>query len=145
MFGRKRGAARAVLTYSEPQRPHGAQIGGTAGWAPGYGTPHASQQTGRYAGGLLNQYPASPSGVQLHGGREWGWACWYYPAVSVIPNGSVQQTTHPNNISGGQRSGSIFGGPIGPVTARLFRAKVADAQVRQSGLSASDWAQGLTS
>ncbi len=144
MFGRKRGAARAVLTWSEPQRPSGAQFG-TAGWAPGYGSPSPNQQIGRYAGGLLNQYPASPSGVMLHGGREWGSSHWYYPAVSVIPNGSTQQTTRPNNVMGAQRSGSIFGGPIGPVTARLFRARVADAQVRQSGLSASDWAQGLTS
>lgn len=139
----KRPAGRAIVTSGEPVMPSGAQFG-TAGWLPGYGAPHPSQQIGRFAGTMLNQFPAAPRGVQLHSGREWGNSNWYYPSVAPLPNGSVQQTQRPTNLPGGQREGSRYTGAVGPISVKLYRAAVAAAQVRQTGLSASPWADGLT-
>lgn len=124
--------------------PSAAGIGGTAGWAPMPGAQHPSQQIGVYAGSLLNAFPAAPVGVELHSGREWGSAAYYTPATTYLPNGSVEQTQRPNNVSGGQRYGSLFSGPIGPISAKANAAQVAAAQVRQSGLAATRWAQGLS-
>lgn len=114
-------------------------------WAPGYGTPNASQQIGNPGRGtvLLSQFPAMVVGVQRHQGREFGNSGWYYPALTSLPNGSVTQTTKPNNVTGGQRYGSIFSGPLGPLSSKKLAANVNAAQVRQSGLAAMEWAQGL--
>lgn len=125
-----------------PTGPHGY----TAGWAPGYGTPHPSQQIGRFDGQMLNQYPANIPGVQLHQGVEGLDSRWYVPTVSYQPNGAlVTSTTRPTNITGGNRYGAMFSGPSGPISARANAARVSAAAVRQSGLAASQWAQGLSS
>lgn len=121
-------------------------VNGTAGWRPMPGSQNPSQQIGAFDGSLLNQYPAYIPGVQLHSGREWGNPNWYTPTALALPPGStnLQTTTSPNNIMGGQRYGSQFSGPIGPLSARKNQANVVAAQVRQSGLSALQWAQGLS-
>lgn len=129
-----------IIPPQVPTGPHGV----TAGWAPGYGTPHAQQQIGRFAGTMLSQYPARIDGVQLHSGREWGCSSWYYPTVRPVVNGSVQQTQQPAALPGAQRYGSRVQSAFGPISVRQMNANVAAAQVRQSGLQAMQWAQGLS-
>lgn len=107
------------------------------------GQQHASQQIGMFDGTLLNQYPVNLPGVQLLSGREGNNPRWYYPTLAPTPLGNNQQTTQGTAFAGAQRFGSMFGGPIGPITARLFAARVSAAQVRQSGLQAMTWARGL--
>ena len=117
--------------------------GYAAGWkAAGHGQ-HPSDQIGAFDGQMLTQYPTNIPGVQLKGGTEGMRSNWYYPSMTSIPLGSIQQTTRPNNITSGQRWGSQYSGPIGPATAQAMRANVTTAQVRQSGLAAMYWAQGL--
>lgn len=146
MFGRRpRGITSHRPAVATPAHGGGPMPGTQAGWAPfGYGQ-HPSDQIGAYAGQLLNQYPANIPGVQLSNGRQASGvgAHWYYPALTAIPNGSLQQTQRPNNVTGGQRYGSRFTGPIGPVNAKRAAAALSAAQVRQSGLAAMQWAQGL--
>lgn len=142
-------APRAIVATSAPiaapRHPGGPQWGTEAGWAP-FGQGQArEQQIGAYAGQMLNQYPAMISGVQLDNGLSDSGvgSRWYYPALTAIPNGSLQQTQRPNNVIGSQRYGSIYSGPLGPVNAKAATAAVAAAQVRQSGLAAMGWARGL--
>lgn len=125
-----------------PANP-GARAGVTTGWRGMPGVQNASSQIGLFDGQLLNQYPARVDGVQLHGGREWGSSHWYYPSLTPLPNGNLQQTTHPNNITGGQRYGSIYSGQPGPLSVKANSAQLAAQQVRQSGLQAMQWAQNL--
>lgn len=119
--------------------------GYTAGWAAIPATLAPWQQIGAYAGSMLNQFPANLPGPQLHSGREWGSTDWYTPTTSYVPNGSVQLTQTPGQYAGAQRAGSIYGGPIGPLTANKYAAAVTAAQVRQSGLQAMNWALSLSS
>lgn len=123
-------------------------IQGTAGWkaVPGSASYSPVEQIGAYNGSLLNQYPAYIAGVQLHSGREWGNPHWYTPtAYALGPNETnLQTTTRPANIAGAQRYGSRFSGPIGPLSVKKNQANLRAAQVRQSGLSLTEWAQGLS-
>lgn len=128
------------LPAHTPQGPGGY----TAGWKGMPGSANPSQQIGMFDGGMLSQFPAMISGVQRKQGRESGSSRWYYPSLTVIPNGSVQQTTKPNNVNGGQRYGSIYSGPLGPLSTRRMAGNVARAQVQQSGLQAMDWARSLS-
>lgn len=148
MFGRpKQLRMRGALVSTQPVvTPANAHVNGTAGWAPMPGAQHPSQQIGVYAGSLLNQYPAYIPGVQLHQGVESLMPRWYTPTAFALPPGStnLQTTQRPNNVMGGQRYGSQFSGPIGPISARKNQANVVAAQVRQSGMQALQWAQGLT-
>ncbi len=127
--------------FPMPQNP---RVDGQAGWAAIAATLAPWQQIGAFAGNLLNQYPASVPGVQLHSGREWGCANYYYPQINYLPNGSVQETQAPSNIAGAQRYGSQYSGGIGPVNAKRNAAAVTAAQIRQSGLQAMNWARGLS-
>jgi hypothetical protein len=148
MFGRGHRPAPAaavvsiapVVTGGLPTGPHGL----VNGWAPGYGNPHASQQTGRFSGPPLTQYPARVDGPQLHGGREWGTTAWYTPTRFVQPAGGPTQVGTTGTPVPVLRNGSVYGGPIGPISSRAAQQNVAAAQVRQSGLSAMGWAKGLT-
>jgi hypothetical protein len=145
MFGRPRAIRAHRPAAPVPGHGGGPQLGTVTGWAPfGYGQ-HASNQIGAFAGQLLNQYPANIPGVQLDNGRQGAGvgSRWYYPSLTAIPNGSLQQTQRPNNVIGGQRYGSRYSGGIGPVTAKRNAAALTAAQVRQSGLAAMQWAQGL--
>lgn len=150
LFGPSRNRAR-VAAQSMPAvayiaYPQFNPAGLTNGWAPGPGTPSPQQQIGAFSGPPLNQYPAYISGVQLHSGREWGNSSWYYPTAGVLPPGGQPQLTQQSaQIAGAQRYGSLFGGPIGPISAKRYRAKIAAAQARQSGAQAMAWAQGLSS
>lgn len=123
-----------------------AHVGGTTGWRPMPGMQNPSSQIGAFDGTLLNQYPAYIPGVQLFNGRMGNNPLWYTPTAFALPQGStnLQTTTRPNNIVGSQRYGSQFSGPIGPLSARKNQANVVAAQVRQSGLSAVKWAEGLS-
>lgn len=134
-------AAQPIL----PAPPSAAGIGGTAGWAPLPGYVSTQAQIGAFNGRLLNRYPANLPGVQLHSGREWlqGGSGWYYPSTTPLPNGSIQQTRQYTNLPGAQRYGSLFSGPIGPITAQQNAALVTVAQIRQSGASALQFARNL--
>ncbi len=142
-------APRAIMaiTAPAPTPTHrgGPMPGVVTGWRANGDGQHATQQIGAFAGQLLNQYPANIPGMQLDNGRQGAGvgAHWYYPALTAIPNGSVQQTQRPNNIVGGQRWGSMYSGPISPISAKQNAAAVTAAQVRQSGLQAMAWARGL--
>lgn len=149
MFGRKaapktQATAQTAMYSFQPPVPQGPMRGYEAGWAPMPGAQHPSQQIGVFAGQMLSQYPAMLPGAQLFQGREAGNSQWYYPALTVIPNGNLQQTQANAVVAGGQRYGSIYSGPIGPISARAAQAAVTAAQVRQSGLSAMSWAKDLT-
>lgn len=133
------GALNPYLSAPTPTGPNGL----TAGWKPMPGFQNPSQQIGLFDGQMLNQYPARVDGVQLHSGREWGSSHWYYPSLTALPNGNLTQTTHPNNITGGQRYGSIYNGQPGPLSVKANAAQLAAQQIRQSGLSAMQWAQNL--
>jgi hypothetical protein len=160
MFGRRRGRTPSATPEAYPfsgvgaayglAQPPGlsaaasAHVGGTAGWRALPGFVPTAYQTGAYAGQLLNQYPARIDGPQLHSGREWGRTGWDYPTATPLPgNGQLGQTQRPNNIAGAQRYGSLFSGPIGPITAQRNAALVAIAQVKTSGLQAVQWAKAL--
>lgn len=156
MFGRRRKLAQAgpaVFTQQQgvvtvtpvlAQPPHAPAPAGTAGWRafPGVLAPH--EQIGAYAGSMLNQFPAMLPGVQLHSGREGHNTHYFTPTAQPVYLGGLSQTTRPNNIAGAQRYGSMFGGPIGPITAQQNQAAVYAAQVKQSGLAALGWAKALT-
>lgn len=155
MFGRRRPdttqqrslAEGTVAPYALAPRyaaapvPH---VNGTTGWLPGYGTPSAHQQIGRFAGTLLTQTPAMLPGPQLHSGHEGNNPHWYYPASTPLPYGSITQTTTPSNIVGATRNGQQFSGPVGPLNARAMYAQVVLAQLRQSGQLARGWVAALT-
>lgn len=151
MFGRKAPATdgprmQAAYPALAPVAPLGvsaAGIGGTAGWRPLPGQQNPSQQIGMYAGSLLNQFPAYLPGVQRSSGVEFLSSRWYYPTTGPVALGGLTQTTRPNNIAGGQRYGSHFSGPIGPISAQANAAAVVAAQVKQSGLAALNWAKRL--
>lgn len=132
----------ALPTLTPPVKPPTGPGGLTAGWKPGPGIPNPQQQIGAYDGGMLNQFPAYLPGPQLHSVREFGNSGWYYPSLTPLPNGNLTQTTTPNNVPGAQRYGSLFSGPIGPISAKKNAARLAAQQVRQSGLAATTW--GLT-
>lgn len=136
----------AIVTAVPVVSPNADHIQGVAGWRPMPGSQNPSQQIGAFNGSLLNQFPARIDGVQLHSVREFGNPYWYTPTRFPLPVGStnLQTTTRPNNLPGAQRYGSQFSGPIGPISARKNQANVVAAQVRQSGLNALRWAEGLS-
>jgi hypothetical protein len=149
MFGRgQRPAPAAAVVAIAPVvtagPPTGLGPGLLNGWAPGYGSPHPSQQVGRFSGPPLTQYPARIEGPQLHGGREWGTSGWFTPTRFVQPAGGTTQVGTVGTPVPVLRNGSTFTGPIGPISARSVQTNVAAAQVRQSGLSAMGWAKALT-
>lgn len=143
-LGRRKSLPPAAVGAPFPLPPVHSQIAGTAGWAAIPFTLAPWQQIGAYAGGLLNGYPANIPGVQLHSGREWGSSHYYYPQISYLPNGSVQETAFPAQRPTAQRYGSTYTGPIGPVSAKQNAAAVTAAQIRQSGMQAYQWAKGLS-
>jgi hypothetical protein len=111
-------------------------------WKPFPTLGPAPLQIGVYGDSLLNTFPAYYNQPQLHQGVEGLQSDWYTPTVSTLP--TFMQTQRPNNVQGGQRWAGKPGGPLGPLSSRKLSARVAAAQVRQSGLSATEWAQGLT-
>lgn len=121
--------------------PSARGIGGEAGWRAFGSGQHPSAQTGAFDGTLLNQLPANIPGVQLWNGVAGMTQGWYFPSRSVVP--SFQQTQQMVNLAGAQRRGSMFTGPIGPVSARLYRARVTAAAVPQTSLLSQPWAQLL--
>lgn len=130
-----------VLPYGQP----GPREGYVTGWKamPGAEFATPNNQTGAFAGQLLNQYPAYLPGVQLRQGREYGNSAWYTPTQSYVPNGTIQLTQQHGQVPGGQRSGSRYQGGIGPVTARGYKANVTKAQAAQSGLEQLAFASNL--
>jgi hypothetical protein len=99
-------------------------------------------QIGVFGATLLTQFPSYYDQPQLHQGVEGLSSDWFTPSVSSTL--TFQQTQRPTNIAGGQRFAGKPGAPIGPLSARALAARVSAAQVRQSGLAATQWAQGLT-
>jgi hypothetical protein len=128
-----------------PEPPDASHIGGTAGWAPGPGTPSPQQQIGAFAGRLLTQFPALITEVQKHSCVEFMQSGWNYPMArpSAGDLGNLTQTQRPANLPGAQRRASQFQDPIGPISARGAYARVVADQVRQSGAAAMSWANAL--
>lgn len=111
-------------------------------WRPLPTQGPAPLQIGVYGAVRISQFPGYYNQPQLHQGVEGERSCWYTPTVSTLP--TFEQTQRPTNIPGGQRYGANPGAPLGPLSSRKLAARVAAAQVRQSGLQATQWAQGLT-
>jgi hypothetical protein len=118
---------------------------GRDAWRP-MPTPSQPQQIGVFGAVLLNQFPAYYNQPQLLQGVEGFDSSWYTPNVNGAAglSSNFQHTQSPSNISGAQRNAGKPGGPLGPLSSRRLSARVAAAQVRQSGLQATEWAQGLT-
>lgn len=152
IFGRRRRPARYESDFDAegvglgiashvgiPQWDPPAQLY-TAGWRGiGYGAA-PSEQVGAYDGTVLNALPAIVPGVQLHQGVEGMNSGWYYPTVSAIPGGSPQEYRPTPGAAGGQRYGSRYSGPIGPLSVRRMRQRVAQASIEQTALMAEPWA-----
>lgn len=120
-----------------------SRTGYVTGWKSMPGFQNPSQQIGMFDGQLLNQYPAMLPGVQLHQGREFGNPFWYTPTQTYVPNGTVQLTQKKGQVPGASRNGSTYQGPIGPVSARTYKAAVTQAQAAQSGLANLAFASNL--
>src|ERR1700742_2814802 len=134
----------ALLTVGPvPVDARSPNLLGLAGWAPGPGTPHPSQQIGLFAGRMLNQYPAIVPGIQRHSVREFGNSRWNVPLAVPSPLGNLSQTMNYANLPGAQRRGSQFSGLLGPINSRQVTASGVAQQIRQSGLQAMNWAAGL--
>lgn len=122
--------------------PTGPVWGNNEGWKPLPTMGPAPLQIGVFAGQLLNQYPAYYTQPQLHQGVEGLRSNWFVPTRGVVPD--FMATAYPQNVPGGQRMGSTYTGPLGPISSRRMQSRVVAAQVRQSGLQAMQWAQGLS-
>lgn len=114
-----------------------------SGWRAFGAGQHQSDQIGAFAGSMLNQTPANIPGVQLHQGVEGLNPKWYYPAVSALPYGSQMQTQQLAAVLSASRYGQTYTGPIGPLSARANAQRVADQQVRQTGVQALAWVRSL--
>lgn len=117
-------------------------IGGTAGWEALPGAQNPNQQIGMYAGSLLNQYPARVDGPQKHSAVEWLYPGWRTPVKVGAPQ-SPQTSQQMANIAGAQRYGSMFQGPLGPLTAQGATENVTTQQIRATGVAALEWARKL--
>lgn len=159
MFGRRRATqddpgiramypvvvAVAPIRTAPPATPHpGGGVGhANAGAAAGVMTPH--QYNSGYAGSpLLTQRPGRVDEIQLWQGVEGMSSFLYTPPRMLDPVGysiSQQSAYLPDvqRTQGGNRGG------LGPITARKMRQNVTAQQMRQSGLSALQWAAGLSS
>lgn len=135
MFGRRRKSYPALGADVAPSG------WGDVSWRPLPTLGPAPLQIGVYGQQLLNQFPARYEGLQLDCGVNGLRSGYFTPTVSVVP--TFQQTAHPVNVPGGQRAGQTHTGPLGPLSARKLQQAVVAAQVRQSGLQAMQWAQGL--
>lgn len=148
MFGKRRApldVPQSVVSSQALQLPPPpAPTALTAGWRGMPGTQNPSQQIGVYDGQMLTQYPANLPGPQLLNGRVGNNPGWNFPLLAPAPLGNNQLTTQGTADPGSQRYGSMYGGPIGPISARKYAARVTAAQVRQSGLQAMQWARGLS-
>jgi hypothetical protein len=125
-----------------PLHAGGNSPGGPIAWRPLPTAGPEPLQKGVYGDSLLNEFPAKYDQPQLHQGVEGLTSNWWTPTVS--PLYTFQQTQRPANVAGGQRFAGKPGGPLGPISSRALAARVAAAQVRQSGLQATDWAQSMT-
>lgn len=132
----------AVQTARKGNPDPVAAVLGPVSWKPLPTLGFAPLQIGVYGEPLLSQFPALYNQPQLHQGVEGLQSAWYTPSQS--PNPTFQQTQRPTNIAGGQRYGQNAGGPLGPLSAKKLAQRVASAQVRQSGLTAQQWATGLS-
>lgn len=131
-------AVAPVLTGPEPAGPRGY----TAGWA-GMGVLHPSDQTGRYAGTQLTQVGGYVTELQRWQGVEGTSPGWIVPPQIGAALG-YSLTLHTGNAAEAQRLRDGNNGAVGPITARMMRANVTAAQIRQSGLAAVQWAQSLS-
>jgi hypothetical protein len=142
MFGRRATVAHHGAAPM-PTGSGGPMVPQTDGWAPfGHGQ-HPSDQIGAYDGGPLNQWPAYIPGVQLNNGVQYLRSGWYTPTRSVIPNAQTYATVAQANLPGAQRVGSRYTGPIGPITARLFKQQVTAESIRGTAMQAQPWAAGM--
>lgn len=148
MFGRKRAGLPAtertavalapVLTVPAP-----GQAGGLVrGWR-GMGVIPASDQVGAYTGTAVTMRGGNVAEVQRRQGVEGLSASWYVPPQLATPTGALNNMVNAGLIGNQRLTGGTSGG-VGPITARKMRANVTAAQVRQSGLSAVQWAQSLS-
>jgi hypothetical protein len=142
---------RGSVEYQNPwaaqtTRRHDADVAaaamGPVTWRGLTWPPSQPQQIGLWGEAILSQVEGYYNQPQLHSAVEFLQKGWYVPTVSAVP--TFDQTQQPHPI-GGQRWGSVYSGPIGPLNVKAMQARVAAAQVRQSGLMAQTWAMGLGS
>jgi hypothetical protein len=150
VFGRnRRRAVPAVQPAAVTMAPVGTiappqpASGYTTGWAP-LPVHSASDQIGAYAGTQLTMRAGNVAEVQRIQGVEGLSSGWYVPARLSSSTG-YQITMRAGNAAEVQRINGGSNGQLGPITARTMRANVTAQAVRQSGLSAVQWAQSLSS
>jgi hypothetical protein len=137
--GRVRSAFGALIQQREPV-PDPPTYGPT-GWAPFAPLATPNVQKGAFGDRLLNQYPAIWPGLQRKNGRQGnnpGWVVLRTYAVNP-----EQASQFPANASQTQRYGNTYTGGMGPIAAQALAQRVADGQVRQSGVNAVNYAAAL--
>lgn len=149
MFGRRRkgapagqpaAVARGVVATVTPPTP---ATGYVQGWR-GAGSGQAPwEQIGAYTGTALTMRAGNVLETQLRQGVESLSSAWFIPPSMVTPTGRPQTMAN-GALLGNQRIVGGSTGQLGPITARKMRAQVTAAAVRQSGLSAVQWAQSLS-
>lgn len=145
LFGRRRSTSQVTTVAVAPVRsaaPPTGPIGYATGWAP-MGVRPASDQIGAFAGTQLTQRAANVVELQKAQGVEGLSAGWYVPA-NLSSSTGFQITMHAGNPAEVQRIVGGSTGQLGPITARAMRANVTAQAVRQSGLSAVQWAAALS-
>jgi hypothetical protein len=117
-------------------------IGYTAGWA-GLDVLTPQQYAGTFRGGQLTQLAGYVNEAQKRQGVEglgsrWGVAGQLNPSTGYLITMRAGNPADVQRIVGGNNGG------LGPITANQMRAAVTAAQIRQSSLSAVQWARSLS-
>lgn len=123
--------------------PVAAEYGPTPGWRPLPNTLAPWQQIGVYGNAIQSNFPSNYVQPQLLQGVEGLRSAYYTPTKSGQVNFLLNQQQA--YLPGYQRYGSQYSGPLGPISSKQLQQNVVTAQIRQSGLQALQWAQGLSS
>ncbi len=100
------------------------------------------QQVGAYGEAILTQRYGFWPGLQLRNGVMGLNPGWIALGRGGVPYWQLSQT--PSNAPGGQRMGSQAQiGSLGIIKSRQLRGRVTMAQIQQSGLQLTQWAQEL--
>lgn len=114
---------------------------GRTGWRSFDPQATPNVQIGAYGDRWLNAYPGMSPEIQresLRGGLNQN---LLVASTSDLP--IWQQSQYPANAAQTQRHGSSITGTLGPISALSLQDRVAQGQVRQSGIQAVNWAQAL--
>lgn len=149
MFGRRKRVAQGervtvapalVNTITPPQQAAGY----VTGWAPAGHGQAASEQIGAYSAPMLTMRAGNIVERQKVQGVESLSSGWCIPGRLSSATGYAI-TMRAGNAQEVQKIAGGSNGQLGLIGARVMRANVTAQSVRQSGLAAVQWAQGLTS